>query len=146
MSTASAQLLVTASAIANDFYANIIHKTATDKELVLVSRIVVLLVAAISIFLALNAYAWAGFGASFGPAIIFSLFWKRMTRRGCIAGIVVGGLTVLIWKQFAFFGLYEIVPGFIFSSIAIYMVSIFDKLPPRPVLKDYKEAEKLHIL
>ncbi len=90
MSTASAQLLVTASAIANDFYANIIHKTATDKELVLVSRIVVLLVAAISIFLALNpdsliltmvAYAWAGFGASFGPAIIFSLFWKRMTRR-----------------------------------------------------------------
>ena len=155
MSTASAQLLVTASAIANDFYANIIHKTATDKELVLVSRIVVLLVAAISIFLALNpdsliltmvAYAWAGFGASFGPAIIFSLFWKRMTRRGCIAGIVVGGLTVLIWKQFAFFGLYEIVPGFIFSSIAIYIVSIFDKLPPRPVLKDYKEAEKLHIL
>ena len=155
MSTASAQLLVTASAIANDFYANIIHKTATDKELVLVSRIVVLLVAAISIFLALNpdsliltmvAYAWAGFGAAFGPAIIFSLFWKRMTRRGCIAGIVVGGLTVLIWKQFAFFGLYEIVPGFIFSSIAIYIVSIFDKLPPRPVLKDYKEAEKLHIL
>ena len=151
MSTASAQLLVTASAIANDFYANIIHKTATDKELVLVSRIVVLLVAAISIFLALNpdsliltmvAYAWAGFG----PAIIFSLFWKRMTRRGCIAGIVVGGLTVLIWKQFAFFGLYEIVPGFIFSSIAIYIISIFDKLPPRPVLKDYKEAEKLHIL
>ncbi|MBS6724553.1 MAG: sodium/proline symporter PutP [Veillonella sp.] len=155
MSTASAQLLVTASAIANDFYANIIHKTATDKELVLVSRIVVLLVAAISIFLALNpdsliltmvAYAWAGFGSAFGPAIIFSLFWKRMTRRGCIAGIVVGGLTVLIWKQFAFFGLYEIVPGFIFSSIAIYLVSIFDKLPPRPVLKDYKEAEKLHIL
>ena len=155
MSTASAQLLVTASAIANDFYANIIHKTATDKELVLVSRIVVLLVAAISIFLALNpdsliltmvAYAWAGFGAAFGPAIIFSLFWKRMTRRGCIAGIVVGGLTVLIWKQFAFFGLYEIVPGFLFSSIAIYLVSIFDKLPPRPVLKDYKKAEKLHIL
>ena len=129
MSTASAQLLVTASAV--------------------------LLVAAISIFLALNpdsliltmvAYAWAGFGAAFGPAIIFSLFWKRMTRRGCIAGIVVGGLTVLIWKQFAFFGLYEIVPGFLFSSIAIYIVSILDKLPPRPVLKDYKEAEKLHIL
>ena len=155
MSTASAQLLVTASAISNDFYANIIHKTASDKELVLVSRIVVLLVAAVSIFLALNpdsliltmvAYAWAGFGAAFGPAILFSLFWKRMTRRGCIAGIVVGGLTVLIWKQFAFLDLYEIVPGFIFSSIAIYIVSILDKLPPRPVLKDYKEAEKMHVL
>ena len=69
-----------------------------------------------------------------GPAILFSLFWKRMTRHGCIAGIIVGGLTVLIWKQFGFLGLYEIVPGFIFSSIAIYVVSIMGKLPPRPVL------------
>lgn len=155
MSTASAQLLVTASAIANDFYANLIHKTASDKELVLVSRITVLIVALISIYLAMDpdsliltmvAYAWAGFGAAFGPAILFSLFWKRMTRQGCIAGIVVGGLTVLIWKQFAFFGLYEIIPGFILSSIAIYVVSLLSPLPPRPVLKDYKEAEKMHIL
>ena len=83
---------------------------------------------------------------AFGPAILFSLFWKRMTRHGCIAGIVVGGLTVLIWKQFGFLGLYEIVPGFIFSSIAIYVVSIMGKLPPRPVLKDYREAEKMHVL
>ncbi|MDY3973951.1 sodium:solute symporter family transporter, partial [Veillonella caviae] len=145
----------TASAIANDFYANLIHKTASDKELVLVSRITVLIVALISIYLAMDpdsliltmvAYAWAGFGAAFGPAILFSLFWKRMTRQGCIAGIVVGGLTVLIWKQFAFFGLYEIIPGFILSSIAIYVVSLLSPLPPRPVLKDYKEAEKMHIL
>ena len=84
--------------------------------------------AAVSIFLALNpdsliltmvAYAWAGFGAAFGPAILFSLFWKRMTRRGCIAGIVVGGLTVLIWKQFAFLDLYEIVPDLFSPLIAI---------------------------
>ena len=99
-----------------------------------------------SYILTMVAYAWAGFGAAFGPAILFSLFWKRMTRHGCIAGIVVGGLTVLIWKQFEFLGLYEIVPGFLFSSIAIYVVSIMDKLPPRPVLKDYKEAEKMHVL
>jgi len=88
MSTASAQLLVTASAIANDFYANIIHPKAGDKELVLVSRIVVLIVALIAIYMAMDpdsyiltmvAYAWAGFGAAFGPAILFSLFWKRMT-------------------------------------------------------------------
>ena len=155
MSTASAQLLVTASAISNDFYANIIHPKASDKELVLVSRIVVLIVALIAIYMAMDpdsyiltmvAYAWAGFGAAFGPAILFSLFWKRMTRHGCIAGIVVGGLTVLIWKQFEFLGLYEIVPGFLFSSIAIYVVSIMGKLPPRPVLKDYREAEKMHVL
>ena len=83
MSTASAQLLVTASAIANDFYANIIHPKAGDKELVLVSRIVVLLVALIAIYMAMDpdsyiltmvAHAWAGFGAAFGPAILFSLF------------------------------------------------------------------------
>lgn len=155
MSTASAQLLVTASAISNDFYKNLVHKTASDKELVLVSRITVLLVAACAIYLALDpssyiltmvAYAWAGFGAAFGPAILFSLFWKRMTRRGCIAGIVVGGLTVLIWKQMAWFGLYEIIPGFIFSAIAIYVVSLMDAIPPRPVLKDYREAQRKHVL
>ena len=153
MSTASSQLLVTASAISKDFYHNLIHKNASDKELVLVSRITVLLVALIAIYLALDpnnyiltmvAYAWAGFGAAFGPAILFSLFWRRMTRHGCIAGIVVGGLTVLIWKQFAFFGLYEIIPGFLLSSIAIYVVSIMDNLPPRPVLKDYRDAPRKH--
>ncbi len=153
MSTASSQLLVTASAISKDFYHNLIHKNASDKELVLVSRITVLLVALIAIYLALDpnnyiltmvAYAWAGFGAAFGPAILFSLFWRRMTRHGCIAGIVVGGLTVLIWKQFAFFGLYEIIPGFLLSSIAIYVVSIMDNLPPRPVLKDYRDAQRKH--
>lgn len=155
MSTASAQLLVTASAISNDFYHNLIHPGASDKELVLVSRITVLLVAAIAIYMALDpdsyiltmvAYAWAGFGAAFGPAIVFSLFWKRMTRHGCIAGILVGGLTVLIWKQFGWLGLYEIIPGFIFSSIAIYVVSIMDKLPPRAVIRDYRAAEKKHSL
>ena len=99
-----------------------------------------------SYILTMVAYAWAGFGAAFGPAIVFSLFWKRMTRHGCIAGILVGGLTVLIWKQFGWLGLYEIIPGFIFSSIAIYVVSIMDKLPPRAVIRDYRAAEKKHSL
>ena len=155
MSTASAQLLVTASAISKDFYAGFIHKGASEREQVLVSRATVLLVALIAIWLALDpdsliltmvAYAWAGFGAAFGPSILLSLFWRRMTRNGCLAGIIVGGLTVLIWKQFAWFGLYELLPGFIFSMLAIWIVSSLDQEPPQAVLDDYDRAQKMHIL
>ncbi len=155
MSTASAQLLVTASAVSQDLYKNLFHTDASDKELVWISRVTVLAVAAIAIILALNpdsyiltmvAYAWAGFGAAFGPAILISLYWRRMTRLGCIAGVVVGGLTVLIWKQFSWFGLYEIVPGFLLSSIAIYVVSLLDKEPTSDILEDYDKAQEMHML
>ena len=79
------------------------------------------------------AYAWAGFGAAFGPVVLMSLFWKRTTRNGVVAGIIVGGVTVIVWKQLALFGLYEIVPGFIFALIAIYVVSKFDSEPDREI-------------
>ena len=134
MSTASGQLLVTASSVSQDLYKNIVGHRTSDQELVLISRITVLVISAIALWLALDpnsyiltmvAYAWAGFGAAFGPAILLSLFWRRMTLKGCVAGIVVGGLTVLIWKQFEWFGIYEIVPGFLFSLIAIYVVSLW---------------------
>lgn len=155
MSTASAQLLVTASSVSQDLYKNAIRKNASPKELVLVSRITVLAVAALAILMALNpdsyiltmvAYAWAGFGAAFGPAILISLFWKRMTLKGCIAGVIVGGLTVLIWKQGGWLGLYEIVPGFILSSIAIYVVSLLDQEPPKEIQDEFDAAEKMHVL
>ncbi|MBQ3441755.1 MAG: sodium:proline symporter, partial [Selenomonadaceae bacterium] len=86
------------------------------------------------------AYAWAGFGAAFGPALLMSLFWKRTTRRGVIAGIIVGGVTVLVWKQLALFGLYEIVPGFVFALIAIYIVSKFDAEPEREILETFDKV------
>jgi sodium/proline symporter len=75
--------------------------------------------------LGLVSYAWAGFGAAFGPAILFSLFWKDMNRNGALAGVVVGGITVVLWKQLSggIFDLYEIVPGFIFASLAIVLLS-----------------------
>jgi sodium/proline symporter len=138
MSTASAQLLVAASAFAQDFYKAVIHKNPHGMELVWVSRIAVIAISAIAIFIGLNpnslildmvAYAWAGFGAAFGPALLFTLFWRRTTYHGILAGIVVGGMTVLIWKQFALLGLYELVPGFVFASIAIYIISRMDKEP-----------------
>ena len=142
MSTASSQLLVAASAFAQDFYKTLLRKDADQSELVWISRASVLIIASIAVFLGFNpdsfildmvAYAWAGFGAAFGPAILMSLFWKRTTRNGIIAGIIVGGVTVLVWKQLALFGLYEIVPGFIFALIAIFIVSKFDKEPSREI-------------
>lgn len=155
MSTASSQLLVTASAVSKDFYHNFIHKQATEGELIWVSRITVLLVSFIAILLALNpnsyilsmvAYAWAGFGAAFGPAMLLSLLWKRMTRNGALAGIIVGGVTVLVWKQFAWFGLYEIVPGFILSTLAIYIVSLLDAPPSKEIYAEFEAAQKHHLL
>ena len=155
MSTASGQLLVTASAISKDFYKGFLHKNASEKEQILISRATVMVVSIIAILLALDpnsyiltmvAYSWAGFGAAFGPAILISLFWRRMTRNGALAGIIVGGLTVIIWKQFAWFGLYELLPGFIFSAIAIYVVSKLDKEPPKEVLEEFDRAQEMHIL
>ena len=154
MSTASSQLLVAASAFANDFYHMVLRKDADQKELVWISRASVLIIASISVFLAFNpdsfildmvAYAWAGFGAAFGPAILMSLFWKRATRNGVIAGIITGGVTVLIWKQFAFLGLYEIVPGFIFSLIAIYLVSLMDKEPDKELTDIFDRVDRSNI-
>ncbi|MBR4642172.1 MAG: sodium/proline symporter PutP [Selenomonadaceae bacterium] len=149
MSTASSQLLVAASAFAQDFYKTLLRKDADQTELVWISRASVLIIASIAVFLGFNpdsfildmvAYAWAGFGAAFGPALLMSLFWKRTTRRGVIAGIIVGGVTVLAWKQFALFGLYEIVPGFIFSLIAIYIVSKFDDKPDKEILDTFDKV------
>ena len=142
MSTASSQLLVAASAFAQDFYKTLLHKNADQTELVWISRASVLVIASIAVFLGFNpdsfildmvAYAWAGFGASFGPALLMSLFWKRTTRNGVIAGIIVGGVTVIVWKQLALFGLYEIVPGFVFALIAIYIVSLMGSAPDRDI-------------
>lgn len=152
MSTASSQLLVTASAISKDFYHTFVRKNASDRELIYVSRLTVLVVAALAIVLALNpdsyiltmvSYAWAGFGAAFGPTILLSLYWKRMTKNGALAGIIVGGMTVLIWKQFAWFGLYEIVPGFLFSLLAIYIVSKLGKEPSPEIQNEFQHAIQL---
>ena len=142
MSTASAQLLVAASAFAQDIYRRSFRPHAQQVELVWVSRLSVLLIAAAALYLGLSpdnfildmvAYAWAGFGASFGPALLMCLFWRRTTESGVLAGIVTGGVTVLVWKQFALLGLYEIVPGFLFGLLAIYVVSKLDREPAQAV-------------
>lgn len=154
MSTASSQLLVASSAFAQDFYHSLMHKNASQSELVWISRVSVLVIAGMAIFLGLNpdnfildmvAYAWAGFGAAFGPALLCSLFWRRATRNGVLAGIIVGGVTVLVWKQFALWGLYEIVPGFVLSLLAIVIVSLLDKEPKASVTETFDAVGKSHI-
>ena len=94
--------------------------------------------------LSLVSYAWAGFGAAFGPAILLSLFWRNMNRNGALAGIIVGGVTVVIWKQLTggIFDLYEILPGFLLSTIAIVVVSLATGAPEESVTESFDEYEK----
>ena len=132
MSPLSCQLLVASTTLTADFYRRWMRPHASQSELVWCGRMMLLLVAVIAYVIALDpnsgilklvSYAWAGFGASFGPSILISLFWRKMTLQGAIAGMVVGAATVIIWEAGAFFGLYSIVPGFILSSIAIFVIS-----------------------
>ena len=151
MSTSSAQLLVAASAFAQDIYRRSFRPAAQQTELVWVSRLSVLLIAAAAIYLGLSpdnfildmvAYAWAGFGASFGPALLMCLFWRRTTERGVLAGIVTGGITVIVWKHLGLFGLYEIVPGFVFGLLAVYVVSKLDAEPAPEVTELFDRVDR----
>ncbi|HGJ5902889.1 MAG TPA: sodium/proline symporter PutP [Arsenophonus apicola] len=150
MSTLSCQLLVCASALTEDLYKPFIRPNARQRELVWVGRAMVLVVAAIAIFIArdpnnkvlvLVSNAWAGFGAAFGPVILISVLWQRMNRYGALAGMVVGALTVLIWMQYKWFVLYEIIPGFIFASLAIVIVSLLTTAPSQSAVKRFVKAE-----
>jgi sodium/proline symporter len=151
MSTADSQLLVTSSALTEDLYRVIIRPQATEKELVWVGRGTVIVVAVIACVIALKpdssvldlvSYAWAGFGATFGPLVIMSLYWKQMTRNGAIAGIIGGGITVLIWKQLSGgpFDIYEIVPGFMVSILLIFFFSKTGPKPSDQVLEQFDRA------
>lgn len=148
MSTISSQLLVTSSSLTEDIYKTFFRRSATDKELVRVGRLSVLVVAVIAFLLALNkndtildlvGYAWAGFGSSFGPVILLSLYWKRMNRWGALAGMIAGALTVIIWTRFDVLKdfLYEMVPGFAVSLLAILIVSNVTARPPMEVESQY---------
>ncbi len=148
MSTADSQLLVSSSALAEDFYKALFRRNASERELVRVGRAAVILIAVIAFGLALDpnskvlelvAYAWAGLGAAFGPTLILSLYWKRMTRIGALAGIMTGGLTVVIWKQLqgGIFDLYELVPGFALSFLAIIITSLASRPPSAKTLNEF---------
>ena len=151
MSTADSQLLVSAAALTSDLYKPFFRRAASEQELIWTGRVAVLVIAMIGLVLAwdperkildLVAYAWAGFGAAFGPTLILSLYWRRMNRYGALAGIIVGGLTVVIWKQLSggLFDIYEIVPGFIFSMLSIVVISLLTHTPEKAVLLDFDKV------
>ena len=158
MSTISSQLLVVSSSLTKDVYKLFFDRDAPEARQVLVGRISVVIVAVVSILLAsdpessvleLVSHAWAGFGAAFGPLVIFSLVWRGMNRNGAVAGMVVGALTVILWVYGPFEAngmalndwLYAIIPGFILSTIAIFAVSIMTGGPKSTVSAKFKEME-----
>lgn len=161
MSTADSQLLVAASSFASDLYKPMIRKNASNKEMLWVSRIIVMVIAVVAFFIAsskgkaaqaimdLVSNAWGIFGAAFGPAVLLSLFWKRFTYKGAVAGIIAGALTDMLWLWLpvsdgaaltAVTGIYEIIPGFILGGIVAIVVTLIDKAPSKEVEEIYTRA------
>ena len=161
MSTADSQLLVAASSFSSDLYKPIVRKNASNKEMLWVSRIVVLVIAVVAYFIAsskgkaaqaimdLVSNAWGIFGAAFGPAVLLSLFWKRFTYKGAVAGIIVGALVDMLWLWLpvsagatlsGVTGVYEIIPGFIIGGIAAIAVTLMDKAPSAEVVEIFERA------
>lgn len=145
MSTADSQLLVAASAVSEDFYRQLINNRASPEHTMWIGRLAVILVAILALIMALDrtsqvldlvAYAWAGFGAAFGPVILMILYWKPLTRNGALAGILSGGATVVLWRQMEgpVFEIYEMVPGVLMAAFMALFVSLLDRMgePPQP--------------
>lgn len=152
MSSISSQLLVISSAVTEDFYKTFFRRNASDKELVFIGRLSVLVVAMIAVVLAyhpsdtiltLVGYAWAGFGSAFGPAILLSLYWKRTNKWGVLAGMIVGAVVVIAWVQIPNLKaiMYEMVPGFFCSFLTVIVVSLLTKEPVKAVHREFNEME-----
>jgi sodium/proline symporter len=155
MSSADSYLLIASSSIANDLAGHLSRvfrkKDLTGHTVIILTRVIMLLVTAFGVAIALSgndsifkivSYAWAGFGAAFGPLIIFSLFWKRTTLQGAIAGMVTGGAMVIIWKEViskigGAFAVYELLPAFILSCLVICVVSLLTSPPNEEIAKEF---------
>ncbi len=155
ISSSDSYLLIAASSLSKNIFQGIICKKASDKQVMMVSRITLLVLALIGVVIALDpdsvifdivSFAWAGFGATFGPLMIFSLFWKRINRAGAIAGMVGGAAMVFLWKLVisgigGVFAIYELLPAFIFSSICIVVVSLLTKAPSKEIEEDFEAVK-----
>jgi sodium/proline symporter len=155
ISSSDSYLLIAASAFSKNIYQHLIKKDATDEQVMKISRMMLLIISAIGIIIALDensviftivSFAWAGFGATFGPITIFSLFWKRTTREGAIAGMLSGGIMVFIWKLIlkpmgGIFGVYELLPAFIISCVFIYAVSKMTEEPSDEIQNEFEMAK-----
>lgn len=154
ISSSDSYLLIAASAFSKNIYQGIMRKEASDKAVLYVSRITLVIIAIIAMIIALNensvifkvvSFAWAGFGATFGPIMLFSLFWKRTTRSGAIAGMLSGGGMVFLWKLVlkpigGIFAIYELLPAFVLSCIVIVAVSLLSKEPAKEIQEEFEQA------
>lgn len=152
ISSSDSYLLIAASAFSKSIYQGIMKKEASDKAVLKVSRITLIIVSIIAMIIALDensviftvvSFAWAGFGATFGPIMLFSLFWKRTTRSGAIAGMVAGGGMVFVWKLLlkplgGVFGIYELFPAFVFSCLVILVVSLLSEEPSLEIQQEFE--------
>ena len=152
ISSSDSYLLIAASALAKNIFQGVCKKDATDKQVMTISRVTLLCLTLIGIVIALDensvifqivSFAWAGFGATFGPLMLFSLFWKRTNKAGAIAGMISGGGMVFLWKLViskagGVFAIYELLPAFIFSSICIVVVSLLTKAPSKEIEEDFE--------
>jgi sodium/proline symporter len=155
MSSSDSYLLIAASAVSKNIYQSLLKKDATDKQVMRVSRVTLCVIALFGVLIAWDensviftvvSFAWAGFGAAFGPLMLFSLFWKRCTRAGAIAGIVAGGGVVFLWKLAlkplgGVFGIYELLPAFLIACVAIVVVSLCTPAPEGEILADFERAK-----
>lgn len=155
ISSSDSYLLIAASAFAKNIYHGLFRKKASDREVLNISRLTLLLIAIVAIIIALDensvifsivSFAWAGFGATFGPLMLFSLFWKRTTRAGAIAGMLGGAAMVFIWKLLisplgGVLDIYELLPAFIFSCICIVAVSLLTPEPSEEIQKEFEEVQ-----
>ena len=161
ISSSDSYLLIASSAVSANIYKGIMKKDKADDKVVMwVSRITIMVIALAGIVIAwdkdsiifkLVSFAWAGFGATFGPLMLFSLFWKRVTKQGAIAGMLTGGISVFLWEfvftkflseKVAFFGIYELLPAFVLSSIVIVVVSLLTKEPEAEIIEEFEKARK----
>jgi sodium/proline symporter len=151
MSSSDSYMLIAASAFSKNIYERVLNKKASDKNVMVVSRITIFVIALFAIFIAwdensrifeLVSFAWAGFGATFGPLMILSLFWKRITRAGAFVGMVTGGVMVFVWKLAirplgGIVDIYELLPAFLISCLVIYVVSKLTKAPSDEIQMEF---------
>lgn len=159
ISSSDSYLLIAASALSKNIYQGVINKKASDKQVMTLSRITLLVITLIAIVIALDensvifrivSFAWAGFGATFGPLMLFSLFWKRMNRAGAVAGMVGGAGMVFLWKLViaklgGVFAIYELLPAFLFSSLCIVVVSLLTAPPSAEIQADFDAVKENQI-
>ncbi len=158
ISSSDSYLLIAASAFAKNIYGGLIKKDASDKQVMLSSRIVLIVISIIGIIIAWNensvifklvSFAWAGFGATFGPLMLISLFWKRVNQKGAVAGMITGGVMVFVWKLLlnplgGAWAVYELLPAFILSALAIIIVSLLTKEPDKEIVETFEKVQKMN--